>query len=141
MQMALNSRNCSACGARCSSPFAVRCRRCVATPEERSALAERPAVLAWTEIPRTALVTPLSVSGPYVISHRAEEFTLSHRPPGVHKHVGTGETLDEAKALAEDHHALNLAGLDGNGYAERYLGFSAQHLDQVPSDSARGSGY
>jgi hypothetical protein len=48
----------------------------------------------------------LSSSGPYVISHRPEEFTLSYRPEGEHHNVGTFKDLKLAKAAAERHAAL-----------------------------------
>jgi hypothetical protein len=42
----------------------------------------------------------LSYADDYVISHRTEEYNVSYRPPGQHRHVGTFKTLPAAKRAA-----------------------------------------
>lgn len=73
------------------------------------AYAEKPAAdggIEWTEHPGDAIQAPLSSGGHYVISHRTNEFNVSHRPPGEHHHVGKFTTLKEAKDAAETHAAM-----------------------------------
>jgi hypothetical protein len=72
--------------------------------------------LDWQFIPANSNTAPLSVAGPYVISHRwnivptrEDEtrkvwyFPLSYRPPNEHHHIDNFNTLDEAKQAAQNH--------------------------------------
>lgn len=59
--------------------------------------------MKWEEITGDHISAALSVSGPYVISHRPDSYTLSYRPKGKHEHVGTFGTVAEAKREAQTH--------------------------------------
>jgi hypothetical protein len=62
-----------------------------------------PASLHWNRIAGDGGSADLSRAGPYVISHRPSEHTVSYRPPGEHSHIGTFATEAEAKSAAERH--------------------------------------
>jgi hypothetical protein len=70
--------------------------------------------LKWKKEPGTpGIQAPISHGGSahdYVISHRKDQHTVSHRPPGKHEHVGTFTTEREAKAAAEKHAKGSRAG-------------------------------
>ena len=61
--------------------------------------------LVWETRPGDAVMAPISYAGPYVISHRPEEHTVSFRIPGQHAYLGVFTTEEEAKQAAEAHHA------------------------------------
>ena len=62
-----------------------------------------PAALSWRHIPGDAISADLSCAGPYVISHRPREHTVSYRPPREHHPLGVFATEDEAKNAAQRH--------------------------------------
>ncbi len=57
----------------------------------------------WLYIPGNKNQAPLYYFDCYVISERLKSFTLSYRPPGEHNPLGTFETLEQAKCVAEEH--------------------------------------
>lgn len=76
--------------------------------------------LEWKFIQANSNTAPLSVAGPYVISHRWNivptqgyetrkvlYFTLSYRPPNEHHHIDNFDTLESAKDAAQNHSDLN----------------------------------
>lgn len=65
--------------------------------------------LAWEESPGSHVQAPLSFAGDYMISHRTDEHSVAHRPPGKHYHVGCYKTKAEARAAAERHAATGMA--------------------------------
>jgi hypothetical protein len=62
-----------------------------------------PTAFDWKRIAGDAISADLSRAGPYVISHRASEHTVSYRPPGKHHPLGVFATEDEAKQAAQRH--------------------------------------
>lgn len=84
--------------------------------------------MKWKLIPADGPCAALSVSGPFVISHRPERFTVSYRPEeggrSHHFHVGVYVTLEAAKAGA-DAYAETPPDLDQCKCHERGVGCEA----------------